>query len=246
MTTPMRPHALESARVSVSHRSFPRIILTCLLAAVMSACGTEESAPNARTYVAIGASDSVGIGATEPETEGWVPRLHATMPSGTRLVNLGVSGSVISEALDQQLPVALDAEPEVATVWLAVNDLKNGVPLRRYERDLDTMLGTLRKNDATVLVGNIPDLASLPLPDAALYAYGVPSRAALRAEIARWNTSIARIASRHHAILVDLHAGWRELRAHPEYISGDGFHPSSEGYARLAQVWRSRLPVTLR
>jgi len=104
---------------------------------------------------------------------------------------------VISEALDQQLPVALDAQPTVVTVWLAVNDLKNGVSLRLYERDLNVLLMELKSTGATVLVGNMPDLTSLPLSDAVLQAYGTPSRVALHAEIARWNASIARIASRH-------------------------------------------------
>ncbi len=230
----------------MSERSLPRLLVILLLTAMLTACGAERAALPSRVYVAIGASDSVGVGARKPETEGWVPRLHATMPEGTRLVNLGVSGAVISEALDQQLPVALDAQPTVVTVWLAVNDLKDGVSLRLYERDLNLLLMELESTGATVLVGNMPDLTSLPLSDAVLQAYGAPSRVALHAEIARWNASIARIASRHGAIIVDLHAGWRELRTHPEYLSGDGFHPSSQGYARLAQVWRARLQSTPR
>ncbi|MBA2362109.1 MAG: SGNH/GDSL hydrolase family protein [Chloroflexia bacterium] len=230
----------------MSERSLPRLLVILLLTAMLTACGAERAALPSRVYVAIGASDSVGVGARKPETEGWVPRLQATMPEGTQLVNLGVSGAVFSEALDQQLPVALDAQPTVVTVWLAVNDLKNGVSLRRYERDLNLLLMELKSTGATVLVGNMPDLTSLPLSDAVLQAYGTPSRVALHAEIARWNASIARIASRHGAIIVDLHAGWRELRTHPEYLSGDGFHPSSQGYARLAQVWRARLQSTPR
>jgi lysophospholipase L1-like esterase len=167
------------------------------------------------------------------------------MPKGARLVNLGVSGSELSEALDQQLPVALAARPDVVTVWLAVNDLKNGVPLARYERDLDTLLGRLEATGATVAVGNIPDLASLPIPDQVLLQYGVGSRQQLRAEIARWNAAIARVARKHSALLVDIHAEWRELRQHPEYISADGFHPSTQGYARLSELWRAALAPAL-
>ncbi|CAF4063670.1 unnamed protein product, partial [Adineta steineri] len=37
--------------------------------------------------------------------------------------------------------------------------------------------------------------------------------------------------------LVDLHSHWKELGDHPEYVSFDGFHPSSDGYQRLAQVF---------
>lgn len=221
-----------------------RILATLILGLSVllnAACLDRDPAFRAPVYVALGASDAVGVGARDPETEGWVPRLHASMPPGTRLVNLGVSGSQLSEALDQQLPVALAAEPDIVTVWLAVNDLKNGVPLESYERDLDRLLRELAATDATVLVGNVPDLASLPVSDEQLRTYGAPGRTALRAEINVWNAAIARAAERHGAIVVNIHAEWRELQEHPEYISADGFHPSTEGYARMAELWQTAL-----
>lgn len=218
-----------------------RIVVGILLLSLLAACGSKDAAGPTGVYVAIGASDTVGVGAGDPETEGWVPRLHASMPRGTRLVNVGVSGARISGALDQQLPVALAAKPSVVTVWLAVNDLKGGVSLASYERDLDTLLGKLRGTGAVVAVGNIPDLSQLDVPEEALRAYGVSGRAALRAETARWNAAISRVARRHGAILVDIHARWKELKAHPEYIGADGFHPSSQGYARLATLWQEYL-----
>lgn len=208
---------------------------------MLGACGSRDAASPSGGYVALGASDAVGVGARNPETEGWVPRLHASMPPGTRLVNLGVSGAKLSDALRQQLPVALAAKPRVITVWLAVNDLRDHVPLSRYERDLDTLLGRLRSTGAVIAVGNVPDLSLLPIADEVLRQYGVRSRAELRAEIDNWNAVIARLARRHGAVLVDLHAQWPELQAHPEYISADGFHPSTRGYARLADFWRSKL-----
>lgn len=219
-----------------------RIVLGALLLSLLAACSSRDASYGpAQVYVAIGASDAVGVGADEPETEGWVPRLHASMPPGTKLVNLGVSGAVLSEALAQQLPVALAARPTVVTVWLAVNDLKDRVSLTTYQRDLDALLRRLRATGAVVAVGNIPDLSLLGLPDDLLQTYGVASRSALRAEIDRWNAAIATVARRHGAVLVDLYAYWKDLKAHPEYVSSDGFHPSSRGYARLAALWRERL-----
>lgn len=225
-----------------SNKTWPPLLLCLvLLIPTLAACGQSEAAPQTSVYVALGASDSVGVGADDPETEGWVPRLHAALPRGTRLINAGVSGAELAEALDQQLPVALSARPDVVTVWLAVNDIKNGVPLETYERDLDRLLGELESTGATVAVGNVPDLASLPVPEAVLRNYGVSSREALRAEIRRWNSAIARVAARHGALLVDIHARWEELRDHPEYLSADGFHPSTQGYARLAELWQAAL-----
>src|SRR5881275_1641490 len=125
------------------------------------ACSARAQAPRPVTYVAIGASDAVGVGARDPETEGWVPRFGARLGSNVRVINLGVSGSTLGQALDEQVGPALDAQPDVVTVWLAVNDLNARVPLESYSADLETLLGQLDQTHARVLVGNVPDVAQL-------------------------------------------------------------------------------------
>lgn len=200
-----------------------------LAALIGAACrgGEAQPAPRRLSYVAIGASDTVGVGAGAPDKESWPAVLHRKLPAGSRFVNLGVSGSLIQQALDQQLPVALDSDPDLVTIWLAVNDYGARVPLPRYASDLDLMLQTLRtRTRATILVGNVPDLSQLP----------VAARFDLR-DTERWNRAIGELAQRHGAILVDLRAAWNEVSAHPEYISSDGFHPSTTGYQRLAEIY---------
>src|SRR5439155_8333941 len=147
-------------------------------------CSARAQATKPLTYVAIGASDAVGVGAKDPATEGWVPRLGARLGPEARVVNLGISGSTLSQALDEQLGPALDAQPDIVTVWLAVNDLNARVPLDHYAADLDTLLGQLEATHARVLVGNVPDLGGLA-------AYRGIDAKPLRAEVDRWNTVIA-------------------------------------------------------
>jgi acyl-CoA thioesterase I len=186
--------------------------------------------PKPLVYVALGASDAVGVGTADPTREGWVPALHRRLPAETRLVNLGISGSLLRDALVQQLPVALDAEPDLVTVWLAVNDFNARVPLEEYTTCLDALLTQLAaQTRAKTLVANIPDLTRVPLYDA------IP-RAVLSAEIARWNAAIAATTQRHGAVLVDLYPLGPELASRPDYVATDGFHPSVEGYRRLAEV----------
>lgn len=199
-----------------------------------SAAAQPAPAPTPRplTYVALGASDAVGVGAENPDAEGWVPRFGAALGPGTRVVNLGVSGSTLDQALQEQLGPALDAHPDVVTVWLAVNDLNARTPLERYSADLDMLLAQLEPLHARVLVGNVPDLATLA-------AYRGIDPAPLRAEVDRWNAAIASTVQRDGAQLVDLHATWQELAEHPEYLAADGFHPSADGYARLAELFQA-------
>ncbi len=188
-------------------------------------------------YVALGASDAVGVGADDPAHEGWVARVHAALPAGTSLLNLGISGATVHDILVQQLPPALDAEPRWVSIWPGVNDLRSGTDLETFRRQLDAVLTQLNESGATegdaqrptLIVLNIPDLRHLPV-----FA-GVDHRM-LDQQVQAWNAVIADIASRHEAILVDLYARWPELAMHPEYISGDGFHPSSAGYRRIAEL----------
>jgi acyl-CoA thioesterase I len=206
------------------------LILAFLSLGLVTGCSRPVSAAAPLTYVALGASDSVGIGAASPESEGWVSRLGGLLGQDVRVVNLGVNGSTIAQALREQLGPAVDARPDVVTIWLAVNDLNAGVPLQRYEADLDRLLGEMSQEGRCVLVGNVPDLTQAP-------AYARSDTMALRAAIQQWNAVISRVAGRHDAAVVDLDSRWRELTERPELISADGFHPSSEGYARLAMVF---------
>jgi acyl-CoA thioesterase I len=182
-------------------------------------------------YVAIGASDSYGVGTDDPATQSWPAVLARYLPRGTHLVNLGVPGILLHRALDVELPVALDAHPTLVTVWLAVNDLAAGVPLPRFRHDLDTLLGALqRRTRARVLIANVPDLTLLP----AFRAYR-----GLGPVVVAWNAAIAAEARAHGASLVDVYAHWRDLALHPEYVGPDGLHPTAEGYRRLAALfWR--------
>src|SRR5215813_9146725 len=164
--------------------------LVGLVIFVATACGAQSGRPVPLTYVAIGASDAVGVGARDPDTEGWVLRLGAQLGPGARVVNLGVSGSTLGQALQEQLGPALDAQPDVVTVWLAVNDLNARVPLDAYAADLDTLLGQLQQTHARVLVGNVPNLGSLA-------AYRGIDPGPLEAEVVRWNAVIASVCERH-------------------------------------------------
>lgn len=183
------------------------------------------------TYVAIGASDTFGYGVPDPATQGWVPQFAATLPAGTRLVNLGVPGLLLHRALWVDLPVAVDARPSLVTIWLAVNDLLAGVPLAQYRADLRALLGVLHtRSRARILIGNVPDLALVPAATGHLGA-------SPEATIAAWNAAIAAEARHADVTVVDLYGGWRELAAHPDYVGSDGLHPSVAGYRRIAALF---------
>lgn len=189
------------------------------------------------TYVALGASDAVGVGSNQPGSQGYVPLLAERLAKGSRLINLGISGIHLHEALSQELPIALTTAPKLITIWLVANDFVAGVPYSSYMPDLDSLLKQLRAStQARIAMANLPDLTRLP----AFANLTATQKTQMRAAIQRWDTQIAIIATQYHVTIVDLFSRYNQLTQHPEYISIDGFHPSPLGYVQLANYfWQS-------
>jgi acyl-CoA thioesterase I len=186
------------------------------------------------TYVALGASDAAGVGVEDAARDNWVAVLGRRLPQPVKVVNLGIPGIRLLEALEVEVPPALDARPSLITVWLVVNDILAGVPLDHYRAGLDRLLRQLRDGTgAQVAVGNVPNA-----PQQSSYL-GVPP--AVRPSLtASWNEAIAGAAEASGAILVDLYHRWPVLE-HPEYIGPDGLHPTVAGYLTLAETFHAVL-----
>jgi acyl-CoA thioesterase-1 len=180
-------------------------------------------------YVAIGASDTVGVGASDPANGSWPARVAARLPAGTSYTNLGVSGSVASQAARDQVPTAVSLRPQLVTVWLSVNDLNAGITPPDYLNALRSVLEPLvQTTDARIFVGTVPDLRSVP-------AYAGQDQAALLARINAYNTAIAALqtAFNDRVLTVDLFTGSAALTS-TITVSPDGFHPSDDGYKLIA------------
>ena len=231
------------------------LLLTFIIALALAACGGTTNTQSTQkvatpqpsqpvsgqqlltgsvTYVALGASDAVGVGTSNPATQGYVPLLAQKLPKDSHLINLGVSGIHLHEALSQELPVALTTNPRLVTIWLVANDFIANVPYNSYMQDLNTLLTRLRSGThARIVMANLPDLTRLPI----FARFNKQQKTTTLAAIERWNASIASIARRYNVSIVDLMSQASLLTSHPEYISGDGFHPSAAGYAQLANLF---------
>ncbi|MGZ3610310.1 MAG: SGNH/GDSL hydrolase family protein [Ktedonobacteraceae bacterium] len=188
------------------------------------------------TYVAMGASDAVGIGSDVPGAQGYVPLVAAHLPKKSHLINLGISGIQLHEALSQELPLALSTSPNLVTIWLVANDFIGGVTYDQYFHDLNLMLQELHTGThARIVMANLPDLTRLPA-----FSHEAPAqKAQMLVAIQQWDKEIALLAKRYGVALVDLFNQGSQITAHPGYISGDGFHPSPSGYVQLADYfWR--------
>lgn len=231
---------------------FSFVLLSCIVL-LFAGCGVplQASSPVSQNhagsggqivYVALGASDTFGIGTDDPYHDNWASDLAGWLGPRYHLVNLGIPAITLHRALTAELPVALDAHPGLVTIWLAVNDIIAQVPVTSYQQDLNTLLTRLQAASPRVriAVANVPDLTLLP------YFQNQPGgdTKQLSAQIQAYNTAIATVVGQHHAILVDLSQHAYDLQQHPEYVSQDGLHPTMAGYEQLALLFYQALQET--
>jgi lysophospholipase L1-like esterase len=200
-----------------------------------------QGADGALVYVALGASDVVGEGADHPATEAWPVVLYDRLPAGSILHRLGVSGSTAEEAIYEQLPAAEAAKPTLVTVWLAVNDVRNKVPLEAYRKHLDEVVRRMTATGAEVFVANLPDLRGIP------ELRGSANPAHLASLMSEWNDTISEIVLANGAHLVDLMEASEGMEEEEmaALISGDGFHPSTLGHIALAEIFLHHIESNL-
>jgi acyl-CoA thioesterase I len=250
-------------------RSFTATVATILAAACtgsgpVARVSGSPVAGRPLVYVAVGASETAGVGTDDPIEDAWPRVLWHTLPPGSALYDFGVGGSTADQALQEQVGAAARLDADLATVWLNVNDLLHGVPAKRYGVALRQIVHDLRGGgNTTVLVANTPRLDMLPAylacrtrnglyvaplgdvvqcPQDLLHA--VPSPVSVRAAVDAYNRQIARVVRDEGAVLVDLHALGDIPIEHPDWVSDDGFHPSTVGAVNVAAAFEQALGPT--
>ena len=207
-----------------------RFMVLAALAMSLGACaGGSPEPPDRIIYLAIGASDAAGVGAT-PLTRGYVFRIADELDQRVDqvfLAPLAIPGAG-TEQLDAALELFLESEvePNLVTVWTGANDVIRGEDADDFEGDLEDMFERLRdRTDGTIVAANIPDLTELPR------FREDPDDDVTRERIEAFNEVIAEQAEDHDVLLVDLYG--EPVEDH--LVSDeDGFHPNDEGHRRIA------------
>jgi lysophospholipase L1-like esterase len=235
----------------------PSLLALIATAAILAGCTAPDRSPDQHrgpvVYVALGASDTVGIGSSDPPSDAWpVVFARTALPANAEVHNLGIAGATTADALRRELPPALALRPTNATVWLNVNDLTHGVPVDAYQRHLRELLTRLRRGGRTrVLVATTPQLQSLPAylecrrsPSSCGIGSFVPPPSFVELAVDAYNDAISTAARQAGAIVVDLHAFGNVPVEHPGWVSADGFHPNTVGYRHVAAAFADALRST--
>lgn len=187
------------------------------------------------TVVALGDSFSCGEGVgidIRPE-QTWVALLCDALPAA-HLVNLSTAGARVRDVRRDQLPCALVAAPQLATVMVGLNDIiRSGLSAEKLTADLRAMVDELAGCGATVLIARWHD------PGAVL---GVPVRLrrALALRLAQVNEAVDAAvkgggtpAGRRTILSLDL--GRVPELTNPGAWAADGVHPSPAGHRAIAR-----------
>lgn len=212
---------------------FITVVMAAVLCLSFSSCGSGPREKKIEfVYLALGASDATGVGAT-PLTEGYVflikQELDRRMP-GVFLINLGIPGARI-DLIKEQVRVAkqLGTKANLVTIWTGTNDVVHGDDPKIFRQDLRFILQTLREHvSQNIVIGNVPDLTRLPRFQRA------PDPHVTLARVNAYNEGIALEASDVSASVVDLFA--QPVRE--EFIFDvDGFHPNDAGHREISRLF---------
>lgn len=154
------------------------------------------------------------------------------------LKSFAVGGSMAHTVLDTQATAAIAFEPDVFLVSVGANDVIKGVPIRRFESNLDRLIGRLAATGAVVVQSGVGVLGTIPRLHPPL-----SNLLSLRAR--RFDRIHREVAQKHGTAVVDQRSDdarvWNTDRS---LWAEDHFHVSAAGHARWADTaWRTIGPL---
>lgn len=182
--------------------------------------------------ISMGAKGSAGGAHGVNAGRGWAaalaPCLGAPGTPSAAFTNLATTGARVRDVRTDQLPLALDVRPHVASVLAGMNDvIRSDFDQGRVAADLAETVHVLRAAGATVLVAQVHDPGVLLKIPAGL-------RRALRSRIAVLNETVSALAAGDPGVLV------LDLPSHPECYARttwdvDRVHPGPRGHLLIAR-----------
>jgi len=192
-----------------------------------------------RTRIAcLGDSITFGTGADRPETESYPARLAGLMGPDFEIRNFGVGGTTLMAAGDtpywtrKEFKAAQEFRPDIAILMFGTNDTC-GPPRNNWEKsagfskDADEMIGIFKRTGARVIISLPPPMLPGTPGLKPERRVDLTERAARLEQVRLWWREAA---AKHGAGIVDLGG---TLEADREHVT-DGVHPTTMGYARIA------------
>lgn len=183
-------------------------------------------------FVVLGDSTAAGLGAGSPEHAYATVLAERLGAKGWRveLIAHGVSGARVRTVLEDQVPLALEPDPDLVFVGIGANDVTHLTSLSSIERDMDQLLTDLEATGATIVVAGPPDMRA--------QAWYEPLRSLAGWRGRRVADAIEAVAERHGIPVVQLaeQAGPYFASNPDNAYAADEFHPGPGGYRAWADA----------
>ena len=190
-------------------------------------------------FLALG--DSYTIGESVPENERWPVQLAAALNGKGWTVEdpriIAVTGwrtDQLKEAIEK---AALKNEYGLVSLLIGVNNQYQKKSAESYAPEFDNLLqmavGLAGGKKENVFVVSIPDYGFTP--------FGKPRQQEISAAIDQFNDVNKKITLKMGIRYIDITDLTREGLTSPEYVAGDGLHPSGKMYT----LWVQRMVETL-
>lgn len=193
---------------------------------------------------ALGDSTLTAPGVDDPD-QIWVRvvarRLAECLGRPVELRSWGVGGATAATVLASQMESAILFRPDLTLVSVGANDALRGIPMHRFERHLNTVVGGLTEAGSLVITSGVGDLGSIP-------RLAPPLRQMVSQIGRRADRVHERVAEGHGAVKADQWS-WAaaEFRGRADVWSADHFHPNDKGHAIWAETcWESLEPLLTR
>ncbi len=128
----------------------------------------------------------------------WTERVRSALNRSVEVYDATVPSARIHDYSGSDIIAIFRRPPALAVIWLGIDDFLLGTDLGTFERGLGHLLGSLAAEHISLVTIALPDLEPL-------IAQGEATKEeiiAARAEIRRWNATIARLATAYRARLL--------------------------------------------
>lgn len=146
--------------------------------------------------VLIGSSATSEDGIPSPQP--WSERVRQKLGTCAEVYDATAPAARASHFDGAGLLTVVNRTPALAVIWLGADDFLLGTDLGTFERSVGHLLATLAAHRIRLLAIALPDLAPLIEPSQRAEEELVAERAELR----RWNATLARLATAHDARLI--------------------------------------------
>lgn len=184
---------------------------------------SDHSSPSSAPLRVLGFGDSIieGVGCQHLD-EAFIGRFAAALAESTgRPVMwraIGRTGACAAEMIDHLLPRLDGDAPDLVVVSVGVNDITTLKRSHRFRRDLEHLIGGLRKRapDALIVLCGLPQMQRFPLlPQPLRWLAG------LRAQT--FDDITAAVANQHHGVAHEP----THYQPKPHEFAPDGYHPNA-------------------